>query len=169
MPRPLPARWQPESVREFRAAARQRFADGLALAAAGRRAGAIYLWGYAAEMTLKAAYFSFMGVADDAALTLQGHILPAIERGRTAFGIAWPKAGAGHNVRAWASLLVSARAVAPGTAFPAPFAGDIRAYAGVVGGLWSETLRYHKNVAYSSEMRRVRTAVAWLLTNSPRL
>src|SRR5437588_276642 len=50
MPRRLLERCQPDSIREFRAAGRQRFDDALALAAAGHRTGAIYLWGYTAEM-----------------------------------------------------------------------------------------------------------------------
>ena len=45
MPKRLPARWQPESIREFRASARWRFDEGMALAAAGYRTGAIYLLG----------------------------------------------------------------------------------------------------------------------------
>jgi hypothetical protein len=35
-----------------------------------------------------------------------------------------------------------------------------------IGELWSETLRYHKNVAYLYEMRQVREAAEWLLLNS---
>ena len=50
MPKRLPERWQPECIREFRAAARQRYNDGLALAGQGRRTGAVYLWGYSAEI-----------------------------------------------------------------------------------------------------------------------
>src|ERR1700680_4886229 len=106
MPRRLPDRWQPECIREFRASAQQRFHDALALAAAGRRTGAIYLWGYSAEMILKAAYFTVMGIAETAAITWGGNIFPAIERGRNVFHLAWPTAGQGHNVAAWAELLI---------------------------------------------------------------
>src|SRR5205085_55562 len=100
MPRSLPARWQPESIREFRAAARRRYDEGVALAASGReyRTGAIYVWGYSAEMTLKAAYFSLTGYAENAVLTWGADILPAINRARTILGITWPVAGQGHNV-----------------------------------------------------------------------
>ena len=108
MPRRLLARCQPDSIQEFRAAARQRFDDALYLATEGRRTGAIYLWGYTAEMTLKAAYFSSQGRAEADALTWRADIQPAILRGR-AMGIAWPDQGAGHNVRAWAEFLSSER------------------------------------------------------------
>src|SRR5437899_6607599 len=112
MPKRLPARWRPESIREFRVSAQRRFDEGMALAAGGHRTGAIYLWGYAAEMTLKAAYFAVIGLAEREPITWVGHLQPAIARG-IGFGIAWPPQGAGHNVRAWAELLVAERAVSP--------------------------------------------------------
>jgi hypothetical protein len=77
MPRRLIERCQPESVCEFRASARQRYDDGFALAAAGNRTAAIYLWGYAPEMILKAAYFSLSGLGEHDAITVPGHIQPA--------------------------------------------------------------------------------------------
>src|SRR5262249_13564728 len=89
VPKRLPARWRAECIRRFRAAAQQRFDDGLACAAAGRRTGAIYLWGYSAEMTLKAACFTLTGIAETTYLTLAGHINPAINRGRNVLGIVW--------------------------------------------------------------------------------
>ncbi|HVS34921.1 MAG TPA: hypothetical protein VMS17_05025 [Gemmataceae bacterium] len=170
MPRRLIERCQPDSIREFRAAARERFEDGLWLAAAGRRTGAIYLWGYAAEMTLKAAYFALRGVADTAVLTWNGHIQPAINRGRAApLNIAWPSQGAGHNVRAWAELLTAERSLATATAYTAPFGRDVQRSGQRIGRLWREILRYHKNVAYSHEVQQVRDAAEWLLTHSDAL
>lgn len=165
MPKRLPARWQPESIREFRASARWRFDEGIALAAAGYRTGAIYLWGYSAEMILKAAYFSLLGRAEMALLTWAGDILPAINTGR-AMGIAWPFLGQGHNVRAWAELLVAEHAATPGAAYPPLFGQEVQACGQSIGQLWSEMLRYHRNVAYLYEMSRVREAAEWLLVNS---
>lgn len=130
MPRRLLARCHPDSIREFRAAARERYTDGLELAGRGRRTGAIYLWGYAAEMTLKAAYFSLLGSAEAEELDWGRHLRPAIQRGR-GLGIPWPGRGEGHNVRAWAELLVRARLVPPATAYPVPFG---RRSSGAVSG-----------------------------------
>jgi hypothetical protein len=166
MPRRLPGRWQPESIREFRASARQRFADGLALAAQGRRTGAIYLWGYSAEMTLKAAYFRLTGLGPTDVITWGGHVLQAINHGRNFLGIPWPTAGQGHNVRAWAELLVAERAATPGAGYVHPFGQEVQACGQTIGQLWSEALRYHKNVAYVYEMNQVREAADWLLSNS---
>ena len=169
MPKRLPDRWQPESIREFQVAARQRFEDGLALAGQGRRTGAIYLWGYSAEMTLKAAYFRLTGLVDTDVITWGGHLQPAIDRARNVLGIVWPYPGQGHNVRAWAELLVAERAAMPGAAYAHPFGQEVQACGQSIGQLWSETLRYHKNVAYIHEMNQVREAAEWLLVNADAL
>ena len=165
MPRRLLDRCLPDSIREFRAASRRRYDDALSLAAAGCRTGAIYLWGYTAEMILKAAYFSEIGLAETHPLTPAAAIRPAINRGR-GMGIAWPPQGDGHNVRAWAGLLVSVRALNPATAYAPPFALEIQRHGQRIGQLWRETLRYHKNFAYPYEMKQVRESAEWLLSNS---
>ena len=169
MPRRLLERCQPDSIREFRGAARRRFDDGLSLAASGRRTAAIYLWGYAAEMMLKAAYFAVVGLAATDVITWPGNIQPAINRGRTVLGIAWPRAGQGHNVRAWAELLVAERALSATTAYAPALARGVQACGQRIGPLWNETLRYHKNFAYLYEVARVREAVEWLLVHSAAL
>jgi hypothetical protein len=168
MPRRLLARCQPDSIREFRAAARRRFDDAQELAGRGRRTGAVYLWGYAAEMTLKAAYFSLAGLGEADVLTWPGHLRPAIARGRS-LGVAWPTPGEGHNVRAWAELLVTVRAPAPARAYPVPFGQEVQRYGQRLGHLWRETLRYRKNHAYPHEVRQVREAAEWFLTHSSML
>lgn len=165
MPRRLLDRCRPDSIREFRAAARQRFDDALALAAAGRRTGAIYLWGYTAEITLKAAYFSLIGFAETDVITWKAHLLPAIARGR-GLGVPWPNQSPGHNVRAWAELLVMVRALSPATAFAPLFGLDVQKRGQRIEELWRETLRYHQNYAYLYEVRRVREAAEWFLANS---
>src|SRR3954471_35739 len=99
MPKRLLTRCRPDSVREFRVSARHRYNDGLTAAAGGRGLAAIYLWGYCAEMTLKAAYFSLLGVGEATHLQTGLHMNPAIRLGR-GLGIAWPPGGQGHNMRA---------------------------------------------------------------------
>jgi hypothetical protein len=166
VPRRFRERWLPDNIREFRAAARERCEDGLALAGRGRRTGAIYLWEYCAEMTLKAAYFRLTGVPETTTITLPGHIIPAINHGRNVRGIVWPQPGQGHNVRAWAELLIAERAARPGMAYPADRGRQVQACGQRLGQLWSETLRYHKNVAYRYEVAQARAAVEWLLLNA---
>ena len=115
-------------------------------------------------MTLKAAYFSLLGRMETSLLTWHGDIIPAINAGRGK-GIAWPTQGQGHNVRAWAELLVIERTATPGAAYPPLFGQEVQACGQSIGQLWSETLRYHKNVAYLYEMNQVRAAAEWLLVN----
>src|SRR5438105_4955713 len=99
MPRRLLDRCNPDSIREYRTAARQRFDDALAMVAQARRTGAIYLWGYTSEMLLKAAYFSLIGLPETQSLSWGADLRPAIVRGRV-LGVPWPRQGEGHNVRA---------------------------------------------------------------------
>jgi hypothetical protein len=170
MPRRLIERCLPDSICEFRSSSRQRYQDGLALTAAGNRTAAIYIWGYAAEMALKAGYFSLFGLALDDVITVPGHIQPAINRGRAPpFSIAWPHQGAGHNVSAWAELLVGARALSPATAYDAAFGREVQRCGQRIWQLWRETLRYHKNRAYLYEVRHVREATEWLVVNADTL
>ena len=134
------------------------------MAGQGRRTGAVYLWGYAAEMILKAAYFSLLGMPETQALTWQADLRPAIDRGRN-LGIAWPRQGEGHNVRAWAELLVTARALSSVTAFAPALGLDVQRQGQRIEQLWRETLRYRKNFAYVHEVRQVREAAEWFLVN----
>ena len=118
-------------------------------------------------MTLKAAYFTLLGLAENDVITVPGHIQPAINRGRAApLRIAWPPQGAGHNVRAWAEFLVGVRALAPATAYQPAFAAQVQGYGQRIWQLWRETLRYHKNRAYLYEVRQVREATGWFLVHS---
>ncbi len=139
MPRRLLTRCQPDSIREFRASARQRYDDGLTAAAGGRGLAAIYLWGYSAEMLLKAGYFTVLGVGEDTALQMAIHINPALQRGR-GLGIAWPQGGQGHNVRAWAELLILERATHPNPAmaYPIDFGDQVQANGQRISQLWNE-------------------------------
>jgi len=165
MPKKLIDRCQTDSIREFRLAARQRFNDGLALAAAGQRTGAIYMWGYTAEMTVKAAYFSLIGLAERATITWNSDLQPAIARGRQ-MNIFWPKPGEGHNIRAWTDLLIAVRALSAATQYPPPFGLELQRRGQRLEYLWRETLRYRKNYAYGYEMRQAREAAEWLLVNA---
>lgn len=168
MPRTLLNRCASDSIREFRAAAQQRFEDGRALALADRRTAAIYLWGYSAEMTLKAAYFAVLGFTDTQTITLAD--LRAAALTAPALGVVWPGLPHHprlHDLRAWAELLTATRAATPGMAYADPLFGSQVVFRGFrLQRLWSEILRYHKNVAYLYEREQVRDAAAWLLLHS---
>ena len=117
-------------------------------------------------MVLKAAYFAVVGLAATDAITWPGNIQPAINRGRTVLGIAWPHQGQGHNVRAWAELLTAERALSAATIYAPALAHGVLTCGQRIGQLWSETLRYHKNFAYLHEIRQIREAAEWLIVHS---
>ncbi len=169
MPKTLLERCRVDCISEFRTAARQRFDDALALSAAGRRTGAIYLWGYTAEMILKAAYFSFLGLTETDPISWNKDLKAAIDRGRSMFRIAWPREGAGHNVRAWAELLVAERASTAPAAYAGSWGRDVQKQGQRIYEVWRETLRYHKNFACLYEMRQARQAAEWFWVNSDAL
>lgn len=159
-------RCRPDSIREFRAAARQRFNEGLMLATHGYRTGAIYLFGYTAEMILKAAYFS-RKLADTDEIRWKEEILPAIRMG-PGLSIRWPPQGQGHNVRAWAELLIIERNTSP-VPLNASLDPGILTHGQRIEQHWRETLRYHRNRASRQELRQVRESTEWFLVNSPLL
>lgn len=166
MPKPLLDRCNPDSVAEFRAAARERYADGNALADAGRRTGAIYSWGYSVEMLLKAAVFEIL--ASSPGDEIQITDIKAAMKVAADLGYVWT--GNAHNLVGWAELLVRVRSDLPGCAYPNPaFGAGVIARTTRVYALWRETLRYHKNVAAVRELETVRAGVAWLMTNRNRL
>jgi hypothetical protein len=146
-----------DCVQGFRAAAHARYADGCVLAEKGRRLAAIYLWGYAAEMTIKAAYFTLHGFT--VAQLIDGAALARATHEAKAFGISWTNQ---HNVYAYATLVVHKR-TSLGLRYPSPsFANDFVGHAQTVYNRWRESLRYHHNQAYDFELNRVRLSVEWL-------
>ena len=150
----------------FRAAARVRYAEGLVLADAGHSGGAVYLWGYAGEMILKAAYFRAIG------FTPGRPILPvdlrAAKAGAPELGVTW--VGNWHDVQAWAGVLVRVRSRQPTGAYRNPACGLRVGRTGIrLGRVWREALRYHTNTPYPHEIRDVREAAGWLVEHSLRL
>jgi len=168
MPRRLPERLAPGCIREYRVAARQRYQDGRALADAGRQTAAVYLWGYAAEMVLKAAYFSVIGFAETQPITLAD--LRAAALTAPGLGVSWPGPNRFHDLRSWAELLVATRSSVLGSAYPlARFGQQVLDTGRRLQLLWCEVIRYHRNVAYAYEVEQVRAGVHWLVLNSVRL
>ncbi|HEX5272939.1 MAG TPA: hypothetical protein VFW33_20720 [Gemmataceae bacterium] len=140
----------------------------MALAVQGRGLPAIYLWGYSAEMTVKAAYFAFIGFADEQPIAI-ADLANARAFALSTLGIVWPSAGWGHNVACWAELLVAHRVHAGQAYRSRHFRSAVVRNAWGIYLRWRETLRYHRNRAYGHEVMTVRGATRWLLDNSTRL
>ncbi len=161
MPRSLPNRCAPDSIREFRAASQQRFRDAVSLVEKERRTAAIYLWGYCVEMVLKAAYFRLIGYAEDQPITRPD--LTGAARSASAVGVVWPNPNQLHDLSLWGQLLVFRR-THTATAYPIRFGSRVLSQSLLVQRVWRETLRYHKNVAYEYEVQKVREAAEWFLS-----
>ena len=158
MPRLLPARCRPDSIAEFRAAAERRFEEGAVLEHGGHRTGAIHLWGYAAEMVLKAAFFELDGFPMRRTITRRDR--RRAEQRAAQFGLA-PARGP-HDVRMWAELLVAERLRRGRRYRRSGFGVEVVRRAARVAAVWAVELRYHPNRAYEFEVRRMRADVGWI-------
>jgi hypothetical protein len=170
MPRLLPERFRVECIREFDLAADERHADAIRLAESGRRTGAIYLFGYVAEMLLKSAYLRLAGHYPDDPITpaiLWGYV--GTRPASTARALGLPGTTNLHDLGAWAALIVAHRSARP-PGYPDPrFAAALTANVRVLDGRWTEVIRYHGNLAYQHELNCIRTSCGWLLANRHRL
>src|SRR5437879_6241571 len=95
------------SIRDFRAAAGLRYREARRLAIAGDRLAAIYLWGYTAEMLLKAAYFRLRGWLPTQAITLTD-IRDARNYAISNLHVSWPQPNL-HDLSRWCELLIEQR------------------------------------------------------------
>lgn len=168
MPKLLVSRFTDDTIRQFRAAARIRNEDARGLAAAGRLAAAVYLWGYVAEMTLKAGWFSLIGFAENQGIT-GANLRTAVDLAENQCQIQWPKQGRYHAIPYWAQLL-SVHRMAIGNPYPNPqFGVDLEKHSWLIYDRWRETMRYKTNCPYRREVDVVSDSVQWLLRNSRRL
>ena len=162
MPKNLIQRLRKDSVAEFEAAALARFQDGIELEARGRPLAAIYLWGYAAEMTLKAAYFRLIGFTSSRVLTFSD-LRAATVRALT-LAVSWPPPHSFHYLPGWADLIVQER-IARRIPLPLPVAAAHISHSRALHLCWRETLRYHDNRAYDFEVQRAAQSLEWFLAN----
>ncbi len=164
MPRLLRDRFAVECIREFDLAATERYVDAMALAQAGRRTGAVYLYGYVVEMLLKVAYFRVLGFGDADPINrsaMQAAVGESPASTARVLGLNGTRNL--HNIDAWSELLVTFRR-AKGLLYPDPGVSHLLiTNVSRVGELWAETVRYHKNTAYGHELARVENACQWLV------
>ncbi len=124
------------------------------------RFGAIYLWGYAVEMTIKAAFFRTLGFDDEKRLQIN----PQSVRGQAAtYGLTWQGRSL-HDLKEWTRLLIAVRA-SPliATRMTTSAASELRRRSSSVAGLWAEWMRYHAVVASSAELLRMQLQAKWFV------
>ena len=166
MPKLLVERFTDDSVAQFRAAAHIRNEDAWHLARSGRGAAAIYLWGYAAEMTVKAAWFELLRFPEHRAISLSD-LRQAKQVAVGTYGIPWP--GNLHHVVHWAELLTQHRIASRRYYSDPDFGRRVLDNCQRVYERWRETLRYKKNRPYPFEVHAVAASTQWLLGNTLRL
>ena len=153
-------RLQPECRSRLLAAADARFVDGDALYQAGRRGGAIYLWGYCAEISLKVAFFRHAGFALSQPITpklMWQDLTLLASRSMGAF----VKPDNLHDVVAWSQALICLRQVL-GRPMSVRLASQLSASCRRITDGWSETIRYHGNRAWPNEATAFRKDVLWI-------
>jgi hypothetical protein len=163
-----PRRTGTDTVPILERAADQRSAEADILRTAGHGLAAIYLYGYSAEMRIKAAYFRFdlrtQGLDPQSVID---HPRRSSAAGQFAMLGLLRRPGP-HDVFGWAQLLVAKRASLSMRYAPA-MEREVVNQAKLLADRWIETLRYRPNTPYGHEVRIVRESAAWFGLNYPRL
>jgi hypothetical protein len=165
---PLMARLQPDdSIAQFELAARQRYEEASLLYFGRRPYASIYLYGYAIEMWLKAAYFHNEGVI--------AQVTDAI--GRADRDRAWAQRAAAnsptapgtnqHNLVAWGYLLIYIRRTA---GIHPPYIplieSTLQNYTATAYDHWNVEMRYqHVDPVLATEVAAVRNVADWFADN----
>lgn len=134
------------------------------LYSAGHGLGAIYLYGYVIEISLKAAYYRIIGLVPTTLIDTRLHRGPAQQVIRNMQGLPTHPQGAasaGHNLIGWARLLEQERANSM-TPLAANFATQLHRLIQDVFECWAEFLRYRANRLYDQEVETVRHAAMWI-------
>jgi hypothetical protein len=157
---------------EASAVARLREAE--VLYRSGRRLGAVYLFGYAVEITLKCSYYRVIGLVPSTLIDPRLHRRPAEDAIRNMIGLPSHPQGppaVGHNVVGWARLVEQERAkpVLGRTALSAKLTADLHARMMEVFNYWAEFLRYRNNKPYHQEVIMMRINAKWIRRNYRRL
>lgn len=164
MPKLLVARFAADSIAQFRIAAQMRYREAHSLAGLGHGTAAIYLWGYTAEMVIKAAWFTLIGMPDTRPIGF-ADLAAAVSLAK-GYGIVWPLPGKYHAVFHWGQLVVQHRMALGKTYHSAKFGVRVIEHSRQIYDCWREVLRYKKNRAYPFEVAAVAESTNWLLVNA---
>jgi len=139
----------------------------------GQRLGAVYLYGYAIEISLKTAYYRVIGLVPAALIDKGLHRIPAEKSIKAMIGLPSHPQGAaspGHNVIGWARLLDQQRATpALGRPLDTNLATELHNRMQDVFNCWAEFLRYRANLPYNQEVQAVRASARWIRRNYAKL
>jgi hypothetical protein len=144
---------------EFRRAATLRYDEARGLATTGHALASVYLFGYSAEMLLKAACFRLRGKNPTDRITMPE--LQAMKaHAKTILGLPWP--GNLHDLTCWRNVLIEERKRLGHPYHPA-VARSLVTHVDFIYANWREDLRYRTNRPYSSELSGTYQAVTWIM------
>lgn len=161
MTKSLADRLGPDTIHRFQQSAPKRLEEGDLLSREHPLA-AIYLYGYAAEMVLKAAYFKNLGYGSIAEIDRDARNRAAALARLHRFMDREP-----HDVLGWARLLVWDKQNLHKPAYGAKMSKLIVAMASTVYDNWRPQMRYRNISPSPATVSVVRGAVDWLLKNHP--
>ena len=161
MPLTLVRRSGTDALGKLEAASVLRMREAEVLYISGERLGAVYLYGYVIETSLKTAYYRVIGLVPLTPIDKQLHRWPAENAIKAMIGLPSHPQGAaiaGHNVVGWARLLDQERA-GPGRApLDANVAAELHIRMSDVFTCWAEFLRYRVNLLYNQEVEVMRSS-----------
>ncbi|MBY0524615.1 MAG: hypothetical protein K2R98_14520 [Gemmataceae bacterium] len=161
----------PDTVDDFERAAIQRFAEALHLAN-HFPGGAVYLWGYVAEMYLKAATLRLIrGGATTAPIdpVERDAVEKMIKKDLKLHPNYAQLVRGQHNFLGWAHWLVLNKPIISGAPYPLQFGQDLIASAEAVYNIWDPNMRYHELAVTPAALAVVRTATEWLRSEYPNM
>ncbi|MGA2060083.1 MAG: hypothetical protein ABSG67_06350 [Thermoguttaceae bacterium] len=163
MPRLLVERFTEDSISQFRASAVIRNQDAWELYYRDRFSAAIYLWGYAVEMTLKSAWFSnVLDYADNYHIEPK-NLYQARDLAQKQYNTYWNNL---HDIEGWAKLIISHRMAIGRAYINQNFSLQVVMQSQNIYSRWREILRYKKNRAYHFEAIIIAESTGWFLSNS---
>ncbi len=153
----------PDTIYRFERSAPLRLEEGDLLSKSSPLI-AIYLYGYAAEMLLKAAYFKH----------LRFRALDEIDRDTRNRAMALARSNGKmnrdpHDIPGWARFLVWDKATLHTPAYEPKFEGRIVTNALLIYENWRPQMRYRNHSADASTVARVREAALWMVDNFKRM
>lgn len=158
-----------ETIQDIDTAADERYWEAYELAVQGRHFGAIYLFGYVAEMLLKSAGFRFDGALPGDYVATR--LAPAKAYGRVRFPLVDPESY--HSLQFWVAFLEEKRADA-GRPLPAALSTELRTRTGRVYDRWWVSMRYRAShlpplsispISLNNELLQLIEDISWLKHN----
>ncbi|HEX8201853.1 MAG TPA: hypothetical protein VF590_15360 [Isosphaeraceae bacterium] len=151
---------QPDRIRAFEGAARNRFEEAELLAQHGHRLTAIYLYGYSVEILMKAVCFRLDGRGITEELD-EAYRRSVVLKAETVHGI---RIHGLHDIVGWARLMVQFKALQKPDTNPA-FLRRFVSEAAAIARNWVPDMRYRATVVSERELEEVREAATWIRDN----